>query len=125
MKIIDRFIENERCQGVYNVCSPQPIPQKDLMKILRVTIGGWAEVIGLPATKWMAEIGAFFMRTDTELVLKSRRVIPQRLLNEGFTFSYPDRTNAVSDLVAKRTQLQKKKITHTSISSQSSSSKIT
>ena len=112
MKIIDRFIETERCQGVYNVCSPQPIPQKDLMKILRATIGGWADMIGLPATKWMAEIGAFFMRTDTELVLKSRRVTPQRLLNEGFTFSYPDWTNAVSDLVAKRTQLQKKKITH-------------
>jgi len=43
--------------------------------------------IGLPATKWMVEIGAFFMRTDTELVLKSRWVVPKRLLDAGFTFA--------------------------------------
>ena len=72
------------------------------MHTLRKTMGGWGELVGLPATWWMAEIGAFFMRTDTELVLKSRRVVPQRLLNEGFEFRYSHWPKAASDLVAKR-----------------------
>lgn len=55
--------------------------------------------IGLPATKWMVEVGAFFMRTDTELVLKSRRVVPGRLLAEGFTFEFPTWTDAAQNLV--------------------------
>ena len=54
---------------------------------------------GLPATKWMLEIGAFFLRTETELILKSRRVIPTRLLDAGFKFSFPEWPGAVSDLV--------------------------
>ena len=57
--------------------------------------------IGLPATKWMAEIGALFLRTDTELLLKSRRVVPGRLLASGFTFRYPDWAGAARDLVAR------------------------
>lgn len=57
------------------------------MSVLRRSSGA---LIGLPATKWMAKIGAFFLRTDTELVLKSRRVVPARLLEHGFTFVYPE-----------------------------------
>jgi NAD dependent epimerase/dehydratase family enzyme len=53
---------------------------------------------GLPATEWMAAIGAFFMRTETELVLKSRRVVPGRLLQHGFTFRYPAWPAAAMDL---------------------------
>ncbi|NEJ68901.1 DUF1731 domain-containing protein, partial [Rhizobium leguminosarum] len=55
--------------------------------------------VGLPATKWMLEVGAFFMRTDTELLLKSRRVVPGRLLDAGFTFEYPEWGVAARDLV--------------------------
>jgi len=53
---------------------------------------------GLPASRWMLEIGALFMRTETELVLKSRRVVPARLLESGFTFTYPDWRGAAADL---------------------------
>jgi hypothetical protein len=72
------------------------------MKTLRAAIGGWGGFVGLPATQWMAEVGAFCMRTDTELILKSRRVVPQRLLNEGFIFEYPEWKTAVQHLVQQR-----------------------
>ena len=60
----------------------------------------------LPATAWMAEIGAFVRRTDTELVLKSRRVIPTRLQAAGFTFDYPSWPAAAQDLVARWRAIQ-------------------
>jgi NAD dependent epimerase/dehydratase family enzyme len=53
---------------------------------------------GLPATEWMLEIGALVLRTETELVLKSRRVIPGRLLQAGFTFQFPNWPDAARDL---------------------------
>jgi NAD dependent epimerase/dehydratase family enzyme len=58
--------------------------------------------IGLPATKWMAEIGAFFLRSDTELTLKSRRVIPGRLLRAGFSFDFPTWPDAARDIVERQ-----------------------
>jgi uncharacterized protein len=57
--------------------------------------------VGLPTTAWMIEIGTFFMRTESELVLKSRRVVPGRLLNAGFEFQYPDWPAAARELVAR------------------------
>ena len=57
--------------------------------------------IGLPATKWMLEIGTRVLRTESELVLKSRRVVPRRLLESGFTFEYPEWSTAVAELVAR------------------------
>jgi NAD dependent epimerase/dehydratase family enzyme len=65
------------------------------MQIVRKTSGA---VIGLPAAKWMLEIGAVFMQTETELILKSRRVAPGRLLKEGFSFQFPDWPSACKDL---------------------------
>ena len=56
--------------------------------------------LGLPATEWMLEIGALALRTETELILKSRRVIPARLLQSGFTFDFPDWPTAALDLFA-------------------------
>jgi NAD dependent epimerase/dehydratase family enzyme len=66
------------------------------MRVLRTARG---VPVGLPATKWMAELGAFALRSDTELLLKSRRVIPGRLLAEGFTFDHPQWPEAAVDLV--------------------------
>jgi NAD dependent epimerase/dehydratase family enzyme len=53
---------------------------------------------GLPVTKWLLEVGAVFLRTETELILKSRRVVPARLLEHGFSFSYPEWRTAARDL---------------------------
>jgi uncharacterized protein len=55
--------------------------------------------IGLPATSWMLEIGAAFLRTETELVLKSRRVVPRRLVEAGFEFQFAEWNAAAADLV--------------------------
>lgn len=61
-----------------------------------------AACLGLPATRWMAEIGAFFLRTDTELLLKSQRVVPSRLVEAGFAFEFPDWPTAARNLVERR-----------------------
>ncbi len=73
--------------GPVNVASPNPVPYRAFMNDLREACG---VRIGLPATKLMLEVAAFFMRTETELILKSRRVAPARLLSSGFTFDFPE-----------------------------------
>jgi NAD dependent epimerase/dehydratase family enzyme len=53
---------------------------------------------GLPAAAWMLQVGAFFLRTETELIIKSRRVVPCRLLADGFEFRFPELRPALEDL---------------------------
>lgn len=72
-------------EGPVNLCSPNPLPNAEFMRELRAA---WGARFGLPATAWMLELGAIFLRTETELILKSRRVIPGRLLKDGFAFHF-------------------------------------
>ncbi len=80
------LIEHDELDGVVNLAAPEPLPNAQFMRALR---DAWGARVGLPATEWMLEVGAFFMRTETELILKSRRVVPGRLLEAGFTFAHP------------------------------------
>ncbi|HMY20173.1 MAG TPA: DUF1731 domain-containing protein [Polyangium sp.] len=96
IRAIDFLIEREDIDGAVNIASPGPLPYNDFMRAMRKA---WGMPIGLPAMKWMLEIGAWAMRTDTELVLKSRRVIPGRLLEKGFAFEFSEWDKAVVDLV--------------------------
>jgi uncharacterized protein len=89
------LIERADMDGAVNLASPNPLPYKDFMAALR---RAWGTRIGLPATRWMLEIGAFLLRTESELVLKSRRVVPGRLLQEGFSFRYPHWPEAAEEL---------------------------
>jgi uncharacterized protein (TIGR01777 family) len=89
------LIGREDIEGVVNVSAPNPLPNAEFMQILR---GASGASFGLPATKWMLETAAVFMRTETELVLKSRRVVPGRLLEGGFEFKYPTWQRAACDL---------------------------
>jgi uncharacterized protein (TIGR01777 family) len=89
------LIERDDVSGVVNVASPNPLPNAEFMRLLRDACG---TPCGLPAPEWMLEIGAVFMRTETELILKSRRVVPGRLVEHGFTFRYPTWDVAVRDL---------------------------
>ena len=89
------LIERDDIDGVVNVASPNPLPNVQFMRLLREAYGA---SFGLSATDWMLEIGAIFMRTETELILKSRRVVPARLLEHGFTFKYPEWSAAARDL---------------------------
>jgi uncharacterized protein (TIGR01777 family) len=93
---VELLLDREDISGPVNLAAPEPLPQRDLMRILR---RAWGRRPGLPATSWMAEIGAWALRTDTELLLKSRRVVPGRLLDAGFTFEYPTWPEATEDLV--------------------------
>ena len=89
------LIDHEDLSGPVNLASPCPVPNTEFMRALR---SAWGAHFGLPAAKWMLGIGAFFMRTETELVLKSRRVIPGRLLQSGFVFQFPNWPAAAADL---------------------------
>ena len=89
------LIARDDIAGVVNVAAPHPLPNADFMRALRKASG---TRIGLPATRWMLELGAVFLRSETELILKSRRVVPGRLLEHGFTFKYPTWPEAAQDL---------------------------
>lgn len=81
--------------GPVNVATPYPVPNAEFMRTLR---SAWGTRFGLPAARWMLELGALVLRTETELVLKSRRVVPGRLLESGFAFEFPTWAAAAADL---------------------------
>jgi uncharacterized protein len=93
-----RFLIENEISGVVNVCSPNPLPNSEFMRELR---RAWGTRIGLPASKWILEIGAFVIRTETELILKSRRVVPGRLLEHRFQFQFPHWPDAADELCAR------------------------
>jgi uncharacterized protein len=90
-----RFLIDHDLAGPVNIASPHPVPNAEFMRTLR---RAWGTRIGLPAAKWMLEVGAFLMRTETELILKSRRVVPGRLSEAGFSFDFPTWAEAARDL---------------------------
>jgi uncharacterized protein (TIGR01777 family) len=98
-RALEWLIAHDDVEGAVNMASPHPLPQREFMAALRAAAG---RRVGLPATAWMAKLGAFVMRTEAELILKSRRVVPGRLLAAGFAFEYPDWREAARDLVARR-----------------------
>jgi uncharacterized protein (TIGR01777 family) len=81
--------------GPVNLAAPNPLPNVEFMHHLQ---NAWGIRIGLPAPEWMLEVGMFLMRSESELVLKSRRVIPSRLLASGFEFKFPMWAEAAQDL---------------------------
>jgi NAD dependent epimerase/dehydratase family enzyme len=90
------LIDRPHMSGPVNLAAPGPEPQRDFLRELR---GAWGVRIGVPATKWMAELGAFATRSDTELLLKNRRVTPGRLLAAGFEFRHGAWAQAARDHV--------------------------
>ncbi|MEU9870136.1 TIGR01777 family oxidoreductase [Actinomadura sp. NPDC048021] len=96
VRAVEFLIARDDIAGPVNLAAPGPLPQRSLMRTLRTA---WGVPVGLPATRWMAELGALALRTDTELLLKSRRVVPGRLLESGFTFDHPHWRTAAEDLV--------------------------
>jgi uncharacterized protein (TIGR01777 family) len=92
------LLDRREMAGSVNLASPNPLPNRDFMAALR---RAWGIRVGLPASRLMLEVGAVFMKTETELLLKSRRVVPSRLLGSGFTFRFPDWPSAARDLCAR------------------------
>jgi uncharacterized protein (TIGR01777 family) len=95
LRAVDWLIEHEEISGAVNLASPNPLPNVAMMELFREVC---VMPLGLPATEWMLEVGAFFLRTETELILKSRRVVPGRLATGGFEFQFPKLREALADL---------------------------
>jgi NAD dependent epimerase/dehydratase family enzyme len=87
--------DHDKLDGAVNLAAPQPLPNADFMRALREA---WRIRLGLPASAWMIEIGTWLLRSETELVLKSRRVVPGRLLQHGLAFEFPTWPDAARDL---------------------------
>jgi uncharacterized protein (TIGR01777 family) len=96
VRAIEFLIATNELDGAVNIAAPNPVTQREFMKTLRDACG---IRIGLPAARWMAKIGAFFLRTDTELLLKSRRVVSTRLQQSDFIFHFPTWPEAAAELV--------------------------
>lgn len=96
VRAVDFLIAREQLEGVVNLASPHPLPNREFLRALREA---WGTRAALPAPAWLLEIGTFLMRTESELVLKSRRVVPGRLLDAGFEFLFPEWPQAARDLV--------------------------
>lgn len=92
---VEFLIRHDEVSGAVNVSAPEPLPNADFMRALR---GAWGVRFGLPAARWMLELGTWALRTESELVLKSRRVVPGRLLDAGFVFRFPSWPEAARDL---------------------------
>ena len=98
----DFLFDHPEIAGPVNMTVPNPLPNREFMAELR---RAWGVPVGLPAARWMLEIGTFFMRTETELILKSRRAVPSVLTQAGFEFSLPNWAEAARDLVARTRQI--------------------
>jgi uncharacterized protein (TIGR01777 family) len=104
IRAVQFLIENASISGPVNLAAPNPLPNAEFMKVLREA---WGASVGLPATRWMLTLGAYFMGTETELVLKSRRVVPGRLAALGFSFAFPAWPEAAADLCARWRDLRR------------------
>src|SRR5262245_15074644 len=99
IRAVHWLIEHEEFEGPVNIAAPDPIPNSEFMRVLRSAAG---VSFGLPATPLMLEVGAFFLRTETELILKSRRVTPGKLSRSKFIFQFPIWAEAAQDLCDRR-----------------------
>jgi len=97
-RMIEWIYDHKEISGTYNSSSPNPVTNEEFMRIFRKVTG---HMIGLPAYKWMLQIGAPLIGTELELVLKSRWVLPTRILETGFQFKHPLLEEALSDILSK------------------------
>lgn len=88
--------DREELSGIFNCSAPEPVSNRELMKQIRTVMN---VPFGLPAFKWMLKIGSIILKTETELVLKSRWVIPERLERKGYTFTFNTLDKALQDIL--------------------------
>src|SRR5690606_20344575 len=94
-RAVEWLISHGVISGIVNIAAPNPVTNREMMRTFRRVCSA---PVGLPAPGWLLEIGAFFLRTETELMIKSRRVVPGRLLREGFCFQFPEIAPALKNL---------------------------
>jgi uncharacterized protein (TIGR01777 family) len=94
-RAVEWILEHAELRGPVNVVAPNPLTNGEMMAVFRKVAG---VPTGLPAARWMLELGAFVMRTETELIIKSRRAVPGKLLAAGFAFQYPTFQSALEEI---------------------------
>jgi hypothetical protein len=94
-------MEHNELNGVYNCSAPNPVTNEILMTAIRENTN---TKFGLPSPTWLLKIGAVIVKTETELILKSRWVVPKKLLEAGFIFKYPILDLAVQNIIAQNDQ---------------------
>lgn len=97
VRAVEWLIAHDLIDGAINLAAPEPLPNADFTRILA---DEWGAARLIPTQEWMVEVGAWLLRTEPELVLKSRRVVPKRLLEQGFSFEFPRWSEAAGDLCA-------------------------
>ena len=97
-RAVEFIAHTDALRGPVNLCAPHPLPNKEFNEMLSSYL---RPLLRLPQPRWLLEVGAFGLRTETELILKSRKVYPARLLAEGFQFAYPSCAAAVGELLGK------------------------
>ena len=95
-RVVEYLAGGELNEGVVNVCGPEPILNCDFNALMRERVRPWFTV---PQPEWFLKLGAIFMQTQTELILKSRKVAPQKLLDAGFEFEFPTANDILKHLV--------------------------
>lgn len=100
-RAVEWLLVHGKPNGVYNVCSPTVVSNKDFMQTARHVM---KIPFGLPSPKWLLELGSAIIQTETELVLKSRYVSPKNLLTEGFMFQFEHLEQAIQNLISDRTK---------------------
>jgi uncharacterized protein (TIGR01777 family) len=98
VRAIEWLIDDEDVAGVVNVAAPNPVSNEEFIDVLRRVMG---RRLAIPSTGWILRFGAWLMRTEPELVLKSRNVVPGRLLERGFAFQFPRWQEAARDLAGR------------------------
>jgi NAD dependent epimerase/dehydratase family enzyme len=96
--VIQFLIAHNEVDGVINVSSPNPTDSRGFMATLRGVLG---VRLGIPTPRFALELGSMVIRTETELVLKSRWVVPERLLAAGYAFEYPELEPALREILAR------------------------
>ncbi|MGI4763032.1 MAG: TIGR01777 family oxidoreductase [Janthinobacterium lividum] len=101
-RAVEFLAQADNLSGPVNLCASYPLPNYAFNALLCQHL---RPPLRLPQPRWLLEIGAFVLRTETELILKSRKVYPERLLDAGFQFEYPTCESAVTDLLAEMGKL--------------------
>lgn len=94
-RALEFLIVRDDLEGAGNLCSPNPLANRDFNRVLREAVGA---KVAFPMPKPILELGAMLLGTETELVLKSRRAVPGRLLEAGFEFGFPHWPAAAREL---------------------------
>lgn len=100
-RAVEWLLTHENLAGPFNLASPNPVTNREMMATLRQVAGA---PFGLPAARWMLEVGAFILRTETELMIKSRRVVPGKLLASGFRFNFSKLEEAMMEIQKRMTK---------------------